>query len=102
MEVVKIEVLKAAGGVQLCAGHEAGVEAAVHAMQATFENSATDTILFVDAANAFNNLPYQQCSSIAIDRAPVYLLKDQKCCQEKESRKETHWPWPYLPWRLYR
>ena len=56
MEVVKINVLKAAGGVQLCARHEAGVEAAVHAMQATFENSAMDAILFVDAANAFNNL----------------------------------------------
>ena len=56
MEVVKMDVMKAAGGVQLCAGEEAGAEAAVHAMRAMFEHSATDAILFIDAANAFNNI----------------------------------------------
>ena len=56
MEVVKVDVMKAAGGAQLCAGQEAGAEAAVHAIRAMFEHSATDAILFVIAANAFNNI----------------------------------------------
>ena len=53
---VKGEVFEAAGPLQLCAGQEAGAEAAVHAMKAVFKDAATGTILFVDASNAFNNL----------------------------------------------
>ena len=56
MATVKEEVLEAAGRLQLCAGQEAGAEAAVHAMKAIFEDAATDAVLFVDASNAFNNL----------------------------------------------
>ena len=56
MHVIKAEVLQAAGPVQLCAGHEAGAEAALHALRAVFEDATTEGILFVDASNAFNNL----------------------------------------------
>ena len=56
MATVKGEVLEAAGPLQLCAGQEAGAEAAVHAMKTVFEDAATDAVLFVDASNAFNNL----------------------------------------------
>ena len=56
MEIVKMDVMKAAGGVQLSAGQEARAEAAVHAMGAMFEHSATDLIVFVDAANAFTSI----------------------------------------------
>ena len=52
----KTDVMQAAGPLQLCAGHEAGAEAAVHAMRVIFEDANTDGILFVDASNAFNNL----------------------------------------------
>ena len=40
MATVKGEVLEAAGPLQLCAGQEAGAEAAVHAMKAVFEDAA--------------------------------------------------------------
>ena len=56
MAVTKAEVLEAAGPLQLCAGHEAGAEAAVHAMKAIFEDESCDAVMFVDASNAFNNL----------------------------------------------
>ena len=56
MAEIKTDVMQAAGPLQLCAGHEAGAEAAVHAMRVIFEDANTDGILFVDASNAFNNL----------------------------------------------
>lgn len=59
MKVVKEDVLMASGPLQLCGGHEAGSEAAVHAMQAIFEDSDTDAVMLVDASNAFNNLNRQ-------------------------------------------
>ena len=43
-----------AGALQTCAGHEAGSEAAIHAMRAIFEDNSTYAALLVDATNAFN------------------------------------------------
>ena len=54
--VVGIDVQKAVGPLQLCAGQSAGVEAAVHAMRKFFENDDTDGILLIDADNAFNRV----------------------------------------------
>ena len=53
---IKNDVLKSAGPFQLCAGQEAGAEAAIHAMRTVFNEETTDAVLFVDASNAFNNL----------------------------------------------
>ena len=41
---------------QLCASQVAGVEAAVHAVRASFLWDDTEAILLVDANNAFNLL----------------------------------------------
>ena len=56
MEVVRQDVLRAAGPLQLCCGQECGAEAAVHAMRAMFEHDSSDAVLLVDASNTFNNL----------------------------------------------
>ena len=56
MTVVKEDVRVAAGGFQLCAGQEAGVEAAVHAMHDVFQSNDTEAVLLVDAENAFNSI----------------------------------------------
>ena len=56
MKVVKEDIKKAAGCLQLCAGQEAGCEAAIHAMQKIFESNKTEAILIVDAENAFNSI----------------------------------------------
>ena len=56
MKVVSADVLQATGPLQLCAGHQAGCEAAVHAMKSIFQEDETEALIFVDATNAFNNL----------------------------------------------
>ena len=56
MKVVKQDIKKAAGCLQLSAGQEAGCEAAIQAMHRIFESSETEAILIVDAENAFNSI----------------------------------------------
>lgn len=59
MKVIGPDVMQAAGPLQLCAGQEAGCEAAVHALRSVFANLDTEAIILVDASNAFNNLNRQ-------------------------------------------
>ena len=54
--VTKQYVLEAADPFQLCAGQDAGCEAAVHAMHRVFQDSSTAAVILVDAKNAFNNI----------------------------------------------
>ena len=56
MAVVRDDVLLATGTLQLCGGHEARLEAAVHAMSSLYQDDGTEAIILVDAKNAFNNL----------------------------------------------
>ena len=56
LSVTKLDLQEAVGSRQLCAGQIAGVEAAIHAMHNLFNNVDTDTVLLVDASNAFNTL----------------------------------------------
>ena len=44
---------------QLCAGQEAGWEAAVHAMNCIYSEADAEGVLLVDATNAFNFLNQQ-------------------------------------------
>ena len=48
------DIQLSAGALQTCAGHDAGSEAAIHAMRAIFEDNNTHAALLVDATNAFN------------------------------------------------
>ena len=52
-------IQSAAGPLQVCAGHQSGCEAAIHAMKQIFESQDTDAVLLVDASNAFNALNRQ-------------------------------------------
>ena len=45
---------KAAGSLQVCAGLEAGAEAAIHAVHDIFIDHTTEAVLLIDAENAFN------------------------------------------------
>ena len=56
MNVVKEDVCKSAGSLQVCAGQDSGCEAAVHAMCMIFEDDDAECLLLVDATNAFNCL----------------------------------------------
>ena len=74
VSVLKEDVIKCTGTLQVCAGQEAGIEAAIHSMDMIYEDEKTDGILLVDASNAFSSLNRQSllhnisylCPSIAI------------------------------------
>ena len=52
--------MSSAGNLWLCAGKAGGYEAAVHyAMSDIFGEESTDTLLLVDADNAFNSLNWR-------------------------------------------
>ena len=50
------DIQEAAGSIQLCAGQQAGSEAAVHATHQIFNDPDSQAVLLVDATNAFNCL----------------------------------------------
>ena len=50
--VLRPEMRDAAGGLQLCIGHEGGVEAGIHSMRQIYEEEETQGIIQVDANNA--------------------------------------------------
>ena len=56
MKVIKGDIQESVGSLQVCAGQAGGCEAAIHAMHNIFENEATDAVLLIDAANAFNSI----------------------------------------------
>ena len=56
LKAIGEDVKLAAGPIQTCAGHEAGCEAAIHAMKEVEQMDETEAMLFVDATNAFNTL----------------------------------------------
>ena len=60
LSVIKSDVLEAAGTLQLCAGHEAGCETAIHSMCRIFHDATTEAVLLVDANKAFNSLMWLQ------------------------------------------
>ena len=87
LKTVGNDIQSAAGPLQACAGHEAGCEAALHAMKTIYAQDDTDAILLVDATNAFNTINRQAalhnigflCPSISCMlnntyRAPVKLF----------------------------
>ena len=59
LSVVRLGALEIAGSVLLCAGQEAGCKTAVHAMRAILEGECTQTVILVNAQNAFNLLNQQ-------------------------------------------
>ena len=76
LKTVSDDVQSAAGPLQTCAGHEAGCEAAVHAMREIFTFDDTEAILLVDSSNALmpstDRLPCIIFKSYAL-RYPLYL-----------------------------
>ena len=98
MKVVKYDLQDAVGTIQLCAGQDAGCEAAVHAMEQIFADNNTEAMILVDASNAFNCLNRQvtllNCESICpalthiltnTYRNNSHLFVDGQCILSKEG-----------------
>ena len=106
MRLTKSELQAAVGSLQLCAGQNAGCEAAVHAMSSIFQEENTEAMIFVDASNAFNNLnrqatllnvtaicPFLAPVLINTYRSPSCLFVGGQCLLSKEQPKVTPWQW---------
>ena len=72
--LLRDDIQEAAGSLQLCAGHECGIEAAIHAMKSVFDDDETEGLLLADATNAFNCLNRE-----------VYLRNIQHICPALSS-----------------
>ena len=59
MKTAREDTMKAVGNLQLCAGQQAGAEAAVHAAKDIFADKECEAVLLIDASNAFNTLNRQ-------------------------------------------
>ena len=60
--IVKDDVTKAVGNLQLCGGQDAGCEAVVHLMLDIFGTSKTEVVVLVGAENAFSSINRQDFS----------------------------------------
>ncbi len=56
VKTVNKDVVEATTPIQICSGIPSGVEAAVYAVRAIYDNPSTECVLLVDAANAFNSM----------------------------------------------
>ena len=54
MRIVKHDLQHEVDTTQLCAGQDAGCEAAVHALKQVFADDDTEAMVLVDLSNAFN------------------------------------------------
>ena len=78
----------------ICAGQPSGTEAAVHAVRSAFQNDEIETVLLVDARNAFNALNRQTalhnimriCPSLA-----TILINSYRCPTELFVDGNTIW-----------
>ena len=98
MTIVKHDLQHAVGTTQLCAGQDAGCEAAVHAMEQIFVDEDTEAMILVDASNAFNCLNRQvtllNCGAICPALSHILvntyrnyscLFVDRQCILSKEG-----------------
>ena len=72
LSVTGMAVREVTGALQVCSGQQGGCESAIHAMRHVFSEPSTETVLLVDATNAFNQLNRQA----ALYKTPCdYVLK---------------------------
>ena len=53
---IRNEIISSVGSLQVWAGHDAGCESLIHAMQTIYQDETTEAVILVDASNAFNSI----------------------------------------------
>ena len=98
LSVVKLDIQEASGCLQMCGRQVSGIEVAGHGARTAFDSNDTETVLLVDATNAFNSLNHQValhnirrlCPPLAtilinMYRAPTDLFVDGDTLQSQEG-----------------
>ena len=100
MQTIKHNLQDAIGSFQLCAGQDAGCEAAFHALKYIFTEDDTEAVILVDATctNVFNKLNRQvtllNCQAICPSMSPIltntyrsdsWLFVGGQCMKSKEG-----------------
>ena len=91
--------MHAAGSLQVCAGQEAGAEAAISAMYDIYNDEHSEAVLLANAENAFNSINRNVilhnisvvCPTISTYISNCYrlfVMVGKKYCKKKEH---THW-----------
>ena len=84
---LKEEIKEAVGPLQVCTGHSAGSETAIHAMSRVFVEEGTDGILLIDASNVFN----QMNRSVALHNIQLTCKEMSLYCQRASRAKTRGW-----------
>ena len=96
VNLLRKDIIEAAGPLQTCAGLKAGIEASIHAMREIFEDDETEAVLLVDAENAFNKLNRQaailnikqNCPSFHRYLANTYQLPARLIINDKNGHSD--------------
>ena len=59
VHTMKQGIIRSVRNLQVCAGHESGYEAAIHAISQIFNEENPEAVLLIDASNAFNAVKHE-------------------------------------------
>ena len=108
MMISKQDVMKATGSLQVCAEQEPVVEAVTHAVHDIFKDHTTETVLLIDAENAFNAINRKAMvynisviwpivstyvSNCYNMPARLFIIEGTEILSRKELRKEIQQRW---------
>ena len=82
MTTAREDTMKAVGNLQLCAGQQAGSEAAVHAAKEIFADKECEAVLLIDASNVFNTLNRQAMMH------NISVPNPSNLCKKKTTKKK--------------
>ena len=54
VHILKEDIIRSVGNLQVCTGHESGCETAIHAISQIFNKKDSEAVLLIGASNAFN------------------------------------------------
>ena len=115
LHVICTDIQLATSALQTCASHDAGAEAAIHAMRDTFADNNTNAVLLVDASNAFNQVNYRfdlhnisiLCPSFATSLKNTYgmpirlfVTGEKEVTSAEGTTQGNPLPWPCILWLL--
>ena len=75
---IETDTITSVGSLQVCVGQEAGYESIIHAMHTIYEDQTYESVLLVDASNAFDSIKRNIFLYVTIV-CPVIAMYVEKC-----------------------